>query len=301
MLTREPLSAEAVRRFGAHTSVAGGLANGAREAIALGANAFQIFTRSPRMWAAPPLDAADVAELGRLRREGDLRPLVIHGSYLLNLAAGDPANRARSILGFRDEVERAAAIDADYLVFHPGSAKDFETPEEAIDSLSDALAEALEGVECGSLTILFENTAGGGASLGRRFEELAAIREAAAAKVRAPLGFCLDTCHLFAAGYDIGESCILEETLAAADALLGLGAVRVIHCNDSKGKLGSRIDRHARLGEGLLGWDAMERIVQRPELADKVFILETPHDDDGTHTQGVAALRRMMDGARERE
>jgi len=283
------------RRYGAHTSVAGGLANGAREAIELGATAFQIFTRSPRMWNATPLSEPDIAELKRLRAEADLRPLVIHGSYLVNLASGNPVNRRKSIVAFRDELERGAAIAADYLVFHPGSSKDHASPEEAIDAFGDAFAEAAEGVELGDLTILFENTAGGGASLGRTFEELRLIHETASGRTRAPLGFCIDTCHTFAAGFDIAQPAILEETLTVIDGLLGLDAVPVLHVNDSKTKCGSRLDRHARLGEGLIGWDAMERIVRHPRLADKALILETPHDPDGTHTQGVEALRRMLE------
>ncbi len=283
-------------RFGAHTSVAGGLANGAKEAVALGATAFQIFTRSPRMWAAAPLSDADVVELKRIRAEADLRPLVIHASYLINLAAGDASNRANSIVAFRDEVVRGVAIGADYLVFHPGSAKDFGSPEEAIVALADGFAEAVDGVDFGGLTILFENTAGGGASLGRTFEELRAIREAAAGRTKAPLGFCIDTCHAFASGYNIARPEVLDTTLQSVDELLGLDAVPVLHVNDSKAKCGSKVDRHARLGEGLIGWEAMQRIVRHPRLAGKALILETPHDPDGTHTESVKALRKMLEG-----
>lgn len=283
-------------RFGAHTSVAGGLANGARETIKLGATAFQIFTRSPRMWKAAALSPDDVQELARLRAEADLSPLVIHASYLINLGANIPANRQKSVAAFRDEVERGVAVGAEYLVFHPGSSKDFDTVEEAIESMAEAFAEAVEGLEWGGLRILFENTAGGGNSLGRSFEELKAIREAVEKRSSAPLGFCVDTCHTFAAGYDITDPTILEETLQAIDALLGLDEAPVLHINDSKAKCGSRLDRHARLGEGLLGWDAMERIVRHPKLVGKALILETPHDADGTHTEGVAALRRMLEG-----
>lgn len=283
-------------RFGAHTSVAGGLANGAREAIELGATAFQIFTRSPRMWKASPLSPADVSELKQLCSEADLQPLVIHASYLINLAAGDPANQPKSVAAFRDEVERGLAIGADYLVFHPGSSKDFKTPDEAIEALGKAFAEAVEGLDFGGLRILFENTAGGGNSLGRSFEELKAVRVSVEQYTSAPLGFCVDTCHAFAAGYDITDPAILEETLKAIDALLGLDQVHVLHVNDSKAKCGSKLDRHARLGEGLIGWDAMQRVVRHPRLAGKALILETPHDSDGTHTESVAALRRMLEG-----
>src|SRR5690606_29199531 len=181
------------RRFGAHTSIAGSLDNSAREAIELGCSCFQIFTRSPRMWQASPLAPSQIAELKRLRAEHDLWPLAVHGSYLINLAALDETNREKSIEGFRDEVTRAIAVGADYLVFHPGSAKGQERIE-AIVRMAKSFAEAVSGIEWDGLTVLIENTAGGGASLGRTFEELAAVRAALAALApEAPVGYCLDT------------------------------------------------------------------------------------------------------------
>ncbi len=283
------------RRFGAHTSIAGALENAAAEAVALGSNALQIFSHSPRMWQAAPLDPVEIAKLAAARKLHDLKPLVVHGSYLLNLAAADPENRAKSVRGFREEVDRAQSIGAEYLVIHPGSAKGHSDPEHAVAALADAFAEATDGLRWGHLMLLLENTAGGGASLGRTFQELDAIRTAIRRlKRNAPIGYCLDTCHLYAAGYDISTAAGLSETLAEADRTLDLDRVKVIHFNDSKTKLGSRLDRHARIGEGRIGRQAMQRFAGRPELRDKAFILETPHDPDGTHTECVKILRSFL-------
>ncbi|MDA1233939.1 MAG: deoxyribonuclease IV [Acidobacteria bacterium] len=278
------------RRLGAHTSIAGSLDNSAREAIELGCSCFQIFTRSPRMWQ---LDRGQIEGLKRLRKEHDLWPLAVHGSYLINLAALDEANRDKSIEGFRDELERAIAVGAEYLVFHPGSAKGQER-DEAIAVLAKSFAKATRGLDWDGLEVLLENTAGGGASLGRTFEELAAVRAAIRAEApNAPLGFCIDTCHTFAAGYDISTAEGLNETLDAIDSAIGLEQVKLIHANDSKAKFGSHLDRHENIGEGQIGLDAFRRIVNHPRLRDKPFILETPHDEDGTHRHNTETLKTL--------
>lgn len=246
------------------------------------------------MWAAPELDPEQIAELKKLRAEHDLKPLVVHGSYLLNLASGNAENRRKSTEGFRDEVERSLAIGADYLVFHPGSAKDHESAEDAIASLADAFAEATKGVRWKGLEVLLENTAGGGATLGRDLAELASIRAAILKRKRnAPLGYCLDTAHLYVTGYDIATEAGLKRTVAEIDAHLSLDRVKVIHTNDSKTKLGSRVDRHEHIGEGTIGREAFRRILRHPKLRSKAFILETPHGPDGTHQKNVDALKDL--------
>lgn len=281
-------------RIGAHTSTAGSIANAARQAIELGCNCLQIFTRSPRMWSAPELKPDQVAELKELRAAHDLIPLVVHGSYLLNLASGDAVNRAKSIEAFRDEVERCLAIGADYLVFHPGSAKDHESPEAAIEALATAFAEATKGVRWKNLEVLLENTAGGGATLGRELGELAAIRAAMLREKRgAPVGYCLDTAHLHASGYDLTTEAGFKETVKEIDDKLGLENVKAIHANDSKTKLGSRVDRHEQIGKGWIGADAFRRILLHPKLRAKPFLLETPHGDDGTHRANVEKLKAL--------
>ena len=282
------------RRYGAHVSIAGSLESAALATAELGAKAFQIFTRSPRMWRAAPLAPEEIRRLQAVRREHDLRPLVVHASYLINLAAADDEAREKGVAGFREEVERAAQVGADFLVFHPGSAKN-QSVEEAIDRLARGYADAVKGVDAPGLTILIENTVGGGATLGRPFDELASIARAIRrSSRRIPLGFCLDTAHLFAGGSDITTVAGLDETLDAVDEAIGLDAVRLIHFNDSKTKLGSRVDRHARLGEGYIGFDALRRIARHRLLADKPLILETPVDEDGTHRRGIESLRAML-------
>ncbi len=281
-------------RIGAHTSTAGSLANGAREAIELGCNCLQLFTRSPRMWSAPDLKPEQIKELEGLREAHDLKPLAVHGSYLINLASGNPENRERSIEGFRDEVERSLAIGADYLVFHPGSAKDHDSSEAAIETLAESFAEATKGVRWKGLEVLLENTAGGGATLGRDLAELGAIRAAMLMKKRsAPIGYCLDTAHLYVSGYDIATEKGLRKTLDEIDACLGLERVKLIHANDSKTKFGSRVDRHEHIGEGTIGAEAFRRILRSPELRAKPFLVETPHGPDSTHRKNVEALKSL--------
>ena len=280
-------------RIGAHTSIAGSLAGAAEEALALGCNTFQIFSRSPRMWRSPPLDLEAVAQLKAFRAQHDLTPLVIHGNYLTNMAAADPVIRRFSIKAFRDEVERALAIGADYLVIHPGSFKG-QTLEQAIVVLADSIAAAARGLRWDGLRLLLENTAGGGQTIGRDFPELAEIRERIENKCAIPTGFCIDTAHCFAAGFDVSTVAGLAETLSRIDEFLGLKNVPVIHANDSRTPLGSRVDRHEHIGEGGIGREGFRRILHHPKLRGKAFILETPVGEDGTHARNVKALKELL-------
>ena len=285
-----------VMRIGAHTSTAGGVYRAAEEAVALGCNTLQIFTRSPRMWrgAAPPV--RDVARLRELRTEHDLTPLVVHGNYLTNLAAADPDVRGKSMRSFRLEIENARAVEADYLVIHPGSAKGRPVGE-AVESLAAALVEAQQGFEWGSLRLLLENTAGGGAALGRSFEELTMLRAAIELQeADVPLGYCLDTAHCFEAGYDVSTVSGLRETVREMERHVGAENVPVIHANDSKTPLGSHRDRHESIGKGYIGADAFERILRHPKLRRKAFILETPTDEAGSHQPNVDRLRALAPG-----
>lgn len=281
------------RGIGAHVSIAGTLETAIDQTLDLGCDCLQIFTRSPRAWKAAALDPEQVARFRERRRELGLGPLVVHGSYLINLAAAEAANRERSIEAFRDEVERAGTIGADYLVIHPGSAKDHADRGAAVEALAEAFAESVAGVRWAGLEVLLENTAGGGASLGREFAELAAIRRAIRRFKRAPIGYCIDTAHSLAAGYDVSTEEGLETTLREIDGRLGLDAVKVIHANDSKAPLGSRVDRHEHIGQGHIGAAAFGRILNHPALRDKAFILETPLGEDGTHRANADKLREL--------
>ncbi len=276
-------------RIGIHTSSSGSLEKAGLKAHELGANCFQIFSGSPRTWAAPPPDPAAVLRMKDVRARLDLSPLVIHANYLINLCSIDPANRPKSVTAFRGEVERALTIGAEYLVVHPGSSKD-QTPDSAIHAFSQSLAEACQGLASGHLTILLENTAGQGNVLGSRLAELSAMRDLALPHVHLPIGYCLDTCHSYAAGYDIANEDGLKAFIKEAESTLGLENVPVIHTNDSKGALGSKLDRHANIGEGYIGMEGFRRILNHPKLRKKAFILETPIDNEGDDKKNVDAL-----------
>jgi len=216
----------------------------------------------------------------------------VHVSYLINLASLDPIIRAKSIAGFRGELERAAMIGAEYLVLHPGSYKG-QSLQEGIAAFVAGMAEAAEGLPLNGLTILLENTVGAGAQIGGKLEELRQIRDLSARESDLSIGYCLDTCHLLASGFDIARPAGLKSTVAHIDAVLGLDHVRVIHTNDSKQPLGSRVDRHANIGEGHIGEAGFRRILQHPQLRTKPFILETPVDVEGDDRRNVDTLKRL--------
>ena len=279
-------------RIGLHTSIAKSLEHAALKAAELGANTFQIFSASPRQWKASPPSAPAVALLNRARERYDLTPLVIHDNYLINLASAHEGTRKLSIAAFRGELERAIAIGAEYLVAHPGNYKG-QTVEEGILAFLEGVGEASAGLKFGKLMLLAECTVGAGAQIGGRFEELNAIREFAARFTDLPIGFCLDTCHLLASGYDVATAAGLLETIAEAERVLGLEHVRVIHANDSKAPLGSHIDRHEQIGKGYIGLDGFRRILAHPKLRTKAFILETPVEEDGDDRRNLDTLKQL--------
>lgn len=279
-------------RIGIHTSTAGSLEKAALKAGELGANTFQIFTASPRMWRSRMPGDLEIRMLRMAREHLDLTPLVVHDSYLINLAAAEPEIRRKSIDAFRDEIRRCLAIGAEYLVAHPGSYKG-QTPEQAIAALAEAVGEAASGLASDGFTLLWENTAGAGSALGGRFEELAEIAARSQQRVDFKIGYCLDTCHCLVSGYDVATEIGLVATVKSARETLGLHNVRVIHANDSKGKLSSRLDRHANIGEGYIGEDGFHRILTHPDLKTKPFILETPVDNEGDDLRNVEALKQL--------
>jgi deoxyribonuclease-4 len=282
----------AVLRIGIHTSRSKSLEHAALKAHELGANTFQIFSASPRMWRASVPDPADIRRLRIARETYDLSPMVIHCNYLANLASIDPEIRAKSIGSFRGELDRALAIGADYLVLHPGNYKD-QPLEQGIAAFVLGLAEAAREFSGGKLKVLLENTVGSGNQLGSRFEELRMIRDLAERECDLPVGYCLDTCHLLAAGFDVAHGDGLETTLAHAEGILGLSEVKVIHANDSNGALGSHLDRHENIGKGRIGEIGFQRILTHPTLREKAFILETPTEDDETARADIDALKRL--------
>lgn len=279
-------------RIGIHTSTAGGLEKAALQAAELGASTFQIFSASPRMWRAASPSSIEVKKLKRARERWGLAPLVVHDNYLINLASADALIRTRSIAAFRGELERALVIGAEYLVTHPGSYGE-RSMEEGILAIAQGLREAGSRLQSDGLTVLLENTAGQGHAIGSRFEELAVIRDLAAEGFDFKIGFCLDTCHCLAAGYDVASPAGLRSTLADAEQVLGLGNVPVIHANDSKTQLGSHVDRHEQIGKGFIGDAGFRGILNHPKLRGKAFILETPVEEDGDDQRNVDKLKSL--------
>jgi len=284
-------------RLGIHTSIAGSLSGAALKAAELGADTFQIFSTSPRQWRASEPAPDEIRRLRKARERFDLRPLVVHVNYLVNLASMDPQIRAKSIAAFRSELERAQAIGAEFLVVHPGSYKG-QTLGQGIAALVLGLEEAAAGAHAKDVTVLLENTVGYGTQIGCRFEQLRSIRDYALQLTDLKIGYCLDTCHLFGAGYDVATAAGLARTMKDAARVLGMANVRVIHANDSKTPLGSRCDRHANIGEGHIGEAGFRRILARPELRTKPFILETPRKREGDDRRNLDTLKRLCPKSR---
>jgi len=283
-------------RIGIHTSIVGSYLNALEAARKLGCNALQIFSASPRMWQGGSARIADVdAQAFRARRdELRLGPLVIHANYLINLASEQRMLQTRSIQAFHDEIVRAMALGADFLVVHPG-ARGESTMGQAISTIIESVKQSSKRAPMGGLRILIENTAGMGTAVGARLEE---VGEILAGLRNLPVGACLDTAHLFAAGYDIKTEAGLASTIGQIDGAIGLENVPVIHANDSKIPLGGRVDRHEHIGKGKIGAEAFARILRHPRfgaagpegLTGRAFIAETPIDDPGDDRRNVAAL-----------
>jgi deoxyribonuclease-4 len=278
-------------RIGIHTSIAGDIAGSLDLAHGLGANALQIFSSSPRMWARPGarIPDADAQRFRARRGELNLGPVVIHANYLINLASPNPVLRTRSIQAFQQELVRGLALGADFLVLHPGCGMGGRV-DSSVALVAESLKQSVRGLKLGELRILLENTAGQGSSLGSRLEELKAILDACPGL---PLGVCIDTAHTFAAGWDIRSASGLDGTLRDIDRLIGLGRVFVVHVNDSKTAHGSRVDRHQHIGKGMIGLEAFGRILNHPLLAKCAFILETPIDKPGDDRRNVATLWKL--------
>jgi len=284
----------AKRRIGIHLSTAGGVFRAAERAHAIGANTFQIFSSSPRMWRPQRLEASHCEQMRRLRQEYDCMPLVIHTSYLVNLCSQTELFRKKSIVTFRGEVERALALGAEYLVLHPGSWKGL-TREEGLRLAAESIAEAVEGIrfdDC-DFRVLIENTAGAEFSLGGSFEQVAELIHRLEPIV--PAGACLDTCHCHVAGYDLVSEAGYAETVAQIRSTIGLKTVRVWHMNDAKAVRGSRLDRHQHIGRGTIGLEPFRRLLRDPRFAHCAFIAETPVDEEDDDRRNVETMLAMVE------
>jgi deoxyribonuclease IV len=289
------------RFLGAHVSVRGGLPLAFERGAALCCTAMQLFVKNASQWQGRPLDDDEVARFRAARGEWNGTPVVAHAAYLINLAADDPVILARSRAGLADELERCARLGVDGLVVHPGAhrgAGEEVGLRRVAASLDAVLGERPRGERSGEPRVLLETTAGQGSCLGWRLEQLEAIIEHS----RHPesLAVCLDTCHLHAAGYAVDSPEGVEAVLAEACTRFGPERIACVHVNDSQHARGARRDRHANLGEGVIGRAkggraAFAHLLRAPQLAKVPLIVETPDDDEQGHARDLALLRRLLD------
>lgn len=272
--------------FGAHVSVAGGLQNGPVNAGELGCEVFQFFSRSPQGGPAPKLTPEMVEAFHTNCKAHDIKEWVIHAPYYINFANAEDRIRKNSIRIVREELERGSVLGAKYVMFHPGSAKEVGE-EKGQQYVIDGIKEIYEKYE-GTTELLIEISAGAGAVIGDRFEEVATLLGG----VDHPkLGICFDTAHAFASGYDLRTEEAVNQTFREFDKIIGLSKLKMSHCNDSKVELGARKDRHEHLGKGFIGLDGFKAIVNHPKLAHMNLYLETEPDE--FRKEDLALLKDM--------
>ena len=288
------------KRIGVHVGTAGGTWTAVERAVAAGANTFQIFSSSPRQWRAATVKPDDARKMGELRAKYDVGPAAFHASYLINLCSQTESVRTSSVVAFRGEVERALALGAEYLVLHPGSWKGL-TRDEGLRLAAESIEKAIDGVafteaagQAKDFQILIENTAGAEFSLGGKLEQVAELVERL--KPCAPVGVCLDTCHVHVAGYDIVTPDGYVETMMLVGDTVGFDAVKLWHCNDAKAAMGSKLDRHEHIGEGTIGAEAFRRLLHDERFRGAAFIAETPVDAPGDEARNVGVLRTLAAG-----
>ncbi len=275
--------------FGAHVSASGGVENAPRNASAIGATAFALFTKNQRQWRSAPLSAASIEAFGRELAAAaiDPRHVLPHDSYLINLGHPEEEGLERSREAFLDEMQRCEQLGLDRLNFHPGSHLKKISVEECLDRVAESINIALRATK--SVTAVIENTAGQGSNVGFAFWQLRRIIDGV--EDRSRVGVCLDTCHSFAAGYDLSSELACERTFEEFDREVGFEYLRGVHLNDALRPLGSRIDRHTPLGEGQIGWDCFRFIARDSRFDDLPLILETP--DESRWTEEIEILNKF--------
>lgn len=272
--------------IGAHTSAAGGAPNALREGQAIGASTVQLFTSNQKQWQGRTIPEAEVHEWKELQDQTGIQEIMSHSSYLINLGSPDPELLYKSRQAFREELHRCNQLNIAYLNFHPGAATK-GTEEQCLETIVQSLLGLEDLIERGKTKLLLETTAGQGTSVGHKFEQLAYIIQ------RVPyIGVCIDTCHLFVAGYDVRTKEAWEKTLQHFDATIGLPFLRAFHINDSMKDLGSRVDRHATLGNGKIGLECFEFLMTDPRTTHLPKYLETP-EGPPRWKEEIALLRKM--------
>lgn len=269
--------------IGSHISIAKGFKKAAQISVQIGANTFQFFSRNPRGGNAKEFNEKDIKAFQTIREENNFGKLLAHAPYTMNLAAAneDTYEFAKKVI--REDVARMDSIGIDYICFHPGSHVGSGV-EEGIKKIVDGLNQAITGEE--NITVLLETMSGKGTEIGRSFEELREIIDGVEHNER--IGVCMDTCHIFSAGYDIVND--LDGVLEEFDKIVGLERLKTIHLNDSMMPFGKNKDRHAGIGEGEIGMKALLEVVNHPKLREIPFFLETPYDDEG-HGREIAMLK----------
>jgi deoxyribonuclease IV len=288
-------------RFGAHMSVAGGLPRAVERAVVHRCDALQIFAKNASQWRGRPLPREEIREFRARVKAAGIFPVVSHGSYLINLASTNPALRRQSMEAMGDELDRAEALGLLGVVLHPG-AYTVGNEADGLSLIADALLELLRARRRGKTMVLLENTAGQGTTLGATFEQLASI--IAKMNDHRRVGVCLDTCHLLASGYDLCSPEGYASTFTQFGRLVGFARLKAFHMNDSKRPLGSRVDRHEHIGQGHLGLETFQRIVNDRRFQDLPMLLETakaegkatgPLTVDPLDEKNLNTLRRLMD------
>jgi len=277
--------------LGAHMSIAGGVYRSVGRATEVGCRVLQIFVKNASQWKGKELSEDEVGEFQRQYRDSGLESVVGHDSYLINLASPDPDLWERSVAAFVDEMERSDRLGLDYLVTHPGAHMG-EGESDGVDRVVAAFDEIFNRLGGTAVKVAVETTAGQGTTLGHRFEHLRDILAGCAQPQR--MAVCLDTCHVFAAGYELRSSEGCEATFEEFDRVIGLDQLRVLHVNDSKREFGSRVDRHDHIGDGQIGLDGFSWIMNNSILSSIPKILETPKGKDGEYDRRNLAMLRSL-------
>lgn len=272
-------------KIGCHLSASNGFLHMAKETISLGGNTFQFFTRNPRGAGAKAIDRTDIEKFLKFKEENGIGTILAHAPYVLNPCSASEETRELAVKLFADDIKRMEYIPESYYNFHPGSHLK-QGVEKGIEYISEMLNTTLKKEQ--TTTVLLETMAGKGSEVGSKFEELRMIIDRT--KFDGKLGVCLDTCHVYDAGYDIVNN--LDGVIAEFDRIIGLERLKAIHLNDSKNPFASHKDRHEKIGEGSIGLDAVKRIINHPKLKDLPFFLETPNDSEG-YAKEIALLKAM--------